>query len=67
MQLLPKKSNLLTPNSHEVPIKLFWIIKFSKRNSVGLLKFAKMPPTFAAAIITTFGLYLLNHYLTAFK
>ena len=65
MQLLPKKSNLLTPDIHAFSITFVCILKLSIKKSAGCAELAKIPPTFAAANITTVGLYNDNNDLLA--
>jgi hypothetical protein len=55
MQLDPRNSSLRTPTRAAASITFNWMRRLSERNSAGLLLFARMPPTFAAARTTYSG------------
>jgi hypothetical protein len=55
MQDEPRNSSLRTPASRAARSTLFWIARFSARNSTGRESFARIPPTRAAARKTYSG------------
>ena len=64
MQLLPKNKSLFALFRQAASITFVCIFKFSSKKVAGLMEFAWIPPTFAAARITMLGLLFSNHSLT---
>ena len=55
MQLEPRNRNRCTPDATALSRRLTWIRRLSEKKSAGRLALAAMPPTRAAASITTSG------------